>query len=1017
MEERESGFPEGGFQNAADFAAWLESLDHAQQLAFGPVLAARAALRALPSTGRLFSLVAADEASRAVLSAFRALQLFLSAYREPPEKFHDAASNAYVAARNAAEKASSVNSFAAAALNAAASVAQALLANSGRELVAAVQAAVFLAANSFKDQQTFWHTLTVDANTMITAGEGLVRMDRMLWLSEPPADWSLDYSAFTSALRRTTAETNSRDSWQVWLDWFDAKIPGSAPWKLDRRVSHQIEMDIALGGRDPDFWNRSADEINAEIAGWLREAGWRSKTGEQASAIANPQKRPRKKVQKTAATSTDAAANDDALEVILTESDVTPQLNESAAEAPAANAGVPPPGHRADLEPLSDAVNSEVDYLDRAKVAYALAGRLNEVWDQMNGARGTPSSTPGGMRASQASPGFVVHIDAPWGGGKSTFAEYVAKILNPYAIEGKLPDWLKALPLGDEKSWRKSFRRPWHVVRFNAWQHQHISPPWWVFYESIRHACVTQNTGETNRRAAEEFPLPDVHFAFATEPVRWFRRAAFWLTERAWRLFSPGFIANVSVALGTIALLLVLSYSGLIRLEPGAVTAGNGASQTPLISSVILLLLGGGAAVWKFVSAFANSLILGTADAAKNYSLGAGDPLKRMRAHFAALMESIHNPVLVIVDDLDRCDPAFVVELVRGMQTILVSPRVVYLLLGDRDWIEQSFTEVHKAMKGIEVGPEHRFGGRFVEKAIQFSMVLPDIAEGNRKDYVRQLLLPAAALTAAETVPAEPPMLDMLSRPDTSDVETLALRAEIESVLNTDSYLAREEKAAEISKKITGVDAVKKATPAELQLQQEMATKLFYIAVSDKSAAEGTSHMLEGLVPALPANPRQIKRIINTLSLLQQITRLKYPDKGPKSNDWQFLARWVVLMVEWPVSWFTLTRYPRLATLAIACADGRPDAEIEASIKSGLLDHELPKDGGLGFARAIAANKPVMNLLKFVGDEWTAGPLTHHEIRWLREIMPATSGQLLQVGQVEKPSSEAPAKPLTVKAA
>ena len=109
-------------------------------------------------------------------------------------------------------------------------------------------------------------------------------------------------------------------------------------------------------------------------------------------------------------------------------------------------------------------------------------------------------------------------------------------------------------------------------------------------------------------------------------------------------------------------------------------------------------------------------------------------------------MQRHQRPVLAIVDDQDRCDPIYVTELIRGMQTILVSQRVVFLLLGDCDWIEQSFSETYKAMKGIYVGPEHEFGARFVEKAIQFSFVLPDVSKPQRSAYVRSLLHSARSL-------------------------------------------------------------------------------------------------------------------------------------------------------------------------------------------------------------------------------------------------------------------------------
>jgi hypothetical protein len=75
-----------------------------------------------------------------------------------------------------------------------------------------------------------------------------------------------------------------------------------------------------------------------------------------------------------------------------------------------------------------------------------------------------------------------------------------------------------------------------------------------------------------------------------------------------------------------------------------------------------------------------------------------------------------------------------------GMQTILVSPRIVFVLLGDRDWIEKSFAEVNSKMVGIDVGPEHEFGSRFVEKAIQLSLTLPEVLVDDKDRYVRHLL-------------------------------------------------------------------------------------------------------------------------------------------------------------------------------------------------------------------------------------------------------------------------------------
>ena len=189
-----------------------------------------------------------------------------------------------------------------------------------------------------------------------------------------------------------------------------------------------------------------------------------------------------------------------------------------------------------------------------------------------------------------------------------------------------------------------------------------------------------------------------------------------------------------------------------------------------------------------------------------------------------------------------------------------------------------------------------------------------------------------------------------------------------------------------------------------------MAQKLFYLASTDSTAEKGTAHMLEGLAPVLPANPRQIKRIINTLSLLQQVLRIRDPEKRPGSPHWQALARWVVLMVEWPMSWFTLTRHPGLADLAIEISKASPEDVIERTISSGKALGDLPADGGRALAQQIAANKTVMQILTFHDPEWPKRDITRTDIEWLADIMPAASGQMLTASASVKPDAEAKEK-------
>ncbi|MDJ0931784.1 MAG: P-loop NTPase fold protein [Breoghania sp.] len=129
---------------------------------------------------------------------------------------------------------------------------------------------------------------------------------------------------------------------------------------------------------------------------------------------------------------------------------------------------------------------------------------------------------------------------------------------------------------------------------------------------------------------------------------------------------------------------------------------------------LILSGLTGISVFWAIGALFTESIRPGTNTLAGRLSLGAGDPFERFRKHFYETMERVRRLVLVVVDDLDRCKPEFIVDLVRGMQTLLRSPRVVFVVLGDRDWIERVFEVHHDKMKDINVGSQQTFGSRFV---------------------------------------------------------------------------------------------------------------------------------------------------------------------------------------------------------------------------------------------------------------------------------------------------------------
>ena len=102
----------------------------------------------------------------------------------------------------------------------------------------------------------------------------------------------------------------------------------------------------------------------------------------------------------------------------------------------------------------------------------------------------------------------------------------------------------------------------------------------------------------------------------------------------------------------------------------------------------------------------------------------------------------------------------------------------------------------------------------------------------------------------------------------------------------------------------------------------------------------------------------------------------------PGDAEWQVMARWVVLMTEWPKTWYTLSHHPQLANLVL-------DSAHKTS--------ELPKNTEK-LAQSIRNNQAAYALLTFSQDErgWVERNITSEEIIWLRELMPPTSGRLLE---------------------
>ncbi|CTQ52859.1 putative P-loop ATPase [Roseibium album] len=655
-----------------------------------------------------------------------------------------------------------------------------------------------------------------------------------------------------------------------------------------------------------------------------------------------------------------------------------------------------------------DDAETEQDDLGRGILAIALARRLHLIWCRLNNAMWQDpdkktKSTRNGQSSEETTDdgnvffdrsrkntraGFVLHLDAPWGGGKTTFANFLARVLNPTGYTHGKNSFLKkrygdadlstvflrdpppkdGSGTGDGRDWPDEARRPWIVVPFNAWQAQHVTPPWWVFYQTIRKRCFESVVhegwapGKTNGKSAKT--------------PGWWKRQYLWLRlwvpEIWWRLWNPKVKTLLFTALVSGGLLGLLAWAGVIDVlgTPGKEKVGF------VLTDGIGILLGGLTGLsflWGIGALLTESIRPGTKTLAERLSLGDGDPFERFRKHFYKTIERVRRPVLVIVDDLDRCSPEFIVDLVRGTQTLLRSPRVVFVILGDRDWIERAFEVHHKDMNKVSVGPEQTFGARFVEKAIQMSFILPGLARERQKEYVRRQLLGSKAdkqQDGAKTI-----------SPETSQYLRVFFQQAVQqpsaAVFNSEILKTAVRNAADEEQEKQAKPDVAEVLSDETAFGDWFKDEYTIHAATDEAVEKEISHRLEPLADNLPANPRQIKRIINGVTMYNAVARHQRDTWKQNNSRWMQLARWIVIMTEWPKTWRLLVSYPAIADLLFA---QDPEDAFQQMKQDPLRAAELP-DSQKASLEEIARIKGDLKLMALIsGDEDKEGEKLDHTV-------------------------------------
>ena len=283
--------------------------------------------------------------------------------------------------------------------------------------------------------------------------------------------------------------------------------------------------------------------------------------------------------------------------------------------------------------------------------------------------------------------------------------------------------------------------------------------------------------------------------------------------------------------------------------------------------------------IWGVVRGAGRWVLTTSARGARAYIDHARDPMETMKEHFAQLVKWIHYPLLITIDDLDRCQPAYVVELLEGIQTLFREVPVAYVVAADREWLAACYTSQHIAFQGAFTEAGRPLGYLFLEKTFQMTLAIPVPNEETRDAYWRSLIRPLA--------PQDRAGLDDARR------KAAAIYGALESEEAVRDELARNPGA----------------TPVEQQARLEAAA-IQLATPKDERAAE---HALSPFRSLLDANPRAMNAWSTRTGSAAAWSSMNRGTLGWDKQAQHRMALWTILSLRWPRLSEYLAEHPEAA--------------------------------------------------------------------------------------------------------
>jgi hypothetical protein len=515
-----------------------------------------------------------------------------------------------------------------------------------------------------------------------------------------------------------------------------------------------------------------------------------------------------------------------------------------------------------------------------------------------------------GIQHDETVPPLTIGIKAPWGAGKTSLMRMIRERLEwPSGRRGGEPRRLHLVGAGDEGepmthgamlrrvasrdrplSAREMTAAPeatgaderrWRpTVWFNPWMYQTGEQVW----AGLAHEIVTQVTERMPRAERERFWLELNVRRIDEHAVR--RRIYALVVERV----LPWALGGLVAVLAGLGLLALNAWAGA-----GLIAAGPAGAALVAAAQLRKVMAAPPSGALAQLVAPATEQLLRSPDYASR--TGFFHLLQADLQRVLDLVATRRRPLVVFVDDLDRCAPGTVVQVIEAINLFLAGqyPNCVFVIAMEPEMVAAHVEAAYGSL-AQRLGDSFDLGWRFLEKIVQLPLTLPALERERATEFAGSLLggraRAAAAAAERDVRAAERPL------------EGATLSQAVEAARDVgpgDSAVS--------------ADAVRRSVEKRL-------------SADDPEVREA----IEYGARFLDANPREIKRFVNVFRFLVMIHTERVLEGLASAATLEQLAKLAVISTRWPSHMSALAR-------PADSGDGRTVFEL---VEGGSLTPPLP---------------------------------------------------------------------------